>query len=829
MQRIDAALGLPAGAHVLVMDVETYPNFCMVGMKNVDTGQVLAFSTQPGIGGTLTDFREWWRTAWDAGVFITFNGLRYDNHMVRAMLAGEQAPDAASLYELSCGLIADDQMPVRSIAGELNADLQEIAGGRNHIGSLKEIGVQLDHPTLRELPYEPDRVLSADEMRAVAEYNVHDLDVTEALLRTKRMLDAVAARIALFAESGADVLSRSDARLAVELVRHGMYGGDKPEYPKARSWSLSGTVLASGFDFAHPALAALLDEVRSWDLHWRVIEVEEDGRPVRRIDGPDRKLLVKVGDTTYSFGLGGLHSEDPPGRFEADDEWELLDADVASFYPRLILNRGIAPAHLSASAFQGVYSKLVDARLAAKAAGDVELANGLKVAINSVFGKLREAYSFLCDPPKVAMVTVAGQLTLLSLVELLDLLGETQCQVVSANTDGLLIRARRGGPVRQIIADFAEAYGVEFEITNYARYVRRDVNNYCAITDSGKVKTKGSFGYGKKRTLRIVRDAVTGYFLHDIPVEQTVRECRDVTAFVDYFKATKGWVVEDSDGATLGKLNRWYVPQRGVALTKRRLKDGQVIKVAGAEKVCILNDLPQAFPDDVDYAFYIAAAQALIDSVERPALREASDMIPFSDLNAVQRAQYQANLAAAEPDAERCATVDLRRLREQYEAKVKGNTYDTMKSVLVRLWLGNCGALTRADLLWLAIELDDGIAYFAGPKRRTLERMVCWVAREISPFPRPRTLEEYGAAALQWAAEKIEPLKRVKVLEHHGIGRSSYLSGRVLSEYERTKNAYRLCCSVAAVGVKHKNPLDLAGLLGIVEQVVRFFDGDNYI
>jgi hypothetical protein len=85
----------------------------------------------------------------------------------------------------------------------------------------------------------------------------------------------------------------------------------------------------------------------------------------------------------YSVGLGGLHSEDEPLVIEADETHALTDIDVSSYYPGLVVNERIAPSHLDADIFCDVFNGLMETRLQAKANKQKEVAQGMKIAINS--------------------------------------------------------------------------------------------------------------------------------------------------------------------------------------------------------------------------------------------------------------------------------------------------------------------------------------------------------------------------------------------------------------------------------------------------------------
>ncbi len=102
-------------------------------------------------------------------LWIGFNSLGYDNHILAAILDGTDDP--AALKALSDTLINDTgwkRNERASAGGELCVDPFAMNGGaKARIGSLKEIACKLDAPSLRTLPYEPDRVLTREEMAEV--------------------------------------------------------------------------------------------------------------------------------------------------------------------------------------------------------------------------------------------------------------------------------------------------------------------------------------------------------------------------------------------------------------------------------------------------------------------------------------------------------------------------------------------------------------------------------------------------------------------------------------------------------------------------------------
>jgi len=65
--------------------------------------------------------------------------------------------------------------------------------------------------------------------------------------------------------------------------------------------------------------------------------------------------------------------------------------------------------------------------------------------------------------------------------------------VVSANTDGVTVLALIADRARveEVVSEWERVTGLEMEYTEYAALHQKDVNNYCALTTTGTLKTKG--------------------------------------------------------------------------------------------------------------------------------------------------------------------------------------------------------------------------------------------------------------------------------------------------------------------------------------------------
>lgn len=265
--------------------------------------------------------------------------------------------------------------------------------------------------------------------------------------------------------------------------------------------------------------------------------------------------------------------------------------------------------------------------------------NTKKISLNGSFGKLGSPYSILYAPTEMIQVTITGQLALLMLIERMELSG---IPVVSANTDGIVLKCPRDREwlADEVIAWWEQATGFETEETRYKALYSRDVNNYIAIGEDTSVKLKGAFapsGTGltwPNPTVEICTDALVAYYKDNIPIEQTIRSCTDIRKFVAV-RAVKGggWYSDrpmipkktskkqmvalceqygsasyddllawaNSNLEYLGKIVRWYYATGSVGYI--RYQSGNLVPCS--EGCTPLMELPDSLPDDINYQWYI--------------------------------------------------------------------------------------------------------------------------------------------------------------------------------------------------------------------------------
>ena len=253
----------------------------------------------------------------------------------------------------------------------------------------------------------------------------------------------------------------------------------------------------------------------------------------------------------------------------------------------------------------------------------------LKIVINGLFGKLGDLYSSVVSPQLMLQVTITGQLLLLKLIEMFELSG---IQVISANTDGVVSKYKKleREKVREIISEWEKLFNLKTEETQYKFLACRDVNNYVAgklkfdkelnkwLDEIEECKTKGVYAkvgsalnspLSKNPEYYICSDAMQKFVAFGTPIEQTIKQCKDIKQFL-FVRNAKGGA--QKDGFYLGKALRWYVPTNKTGPIKYVSNGNAVANSDGAKP---LMDLPDELPGDLDFDFYINRAVEMLYDV----------------------------------------------------------------------------------------------------------------------------------------------------------------------------------------------------------------------
>lgn len=545
----------------LLQDTEVFPNYFLSTFTNLVTGKVAYIECQ-GLDGKLTTNEaiklKWF---WESFVIVTFNGINYDlpiNEMAAAGL------DCSQLKEASNKIIGEEirgkEVARKNKAKAFKTDHMDLIEVAPLFASLKTYAGRLHAPKMQDLPFHPSTILSPEQIAIVRWYCVNDTGNT-ALLR-QCLNEQIELRYTLSNDYQIDLRSKSDAQIAEAVIIEEIKKrtGSKPE----KITIALGTI----YHYQTPAFIQYQSGLLQWALS--VIQnarfiVEETGSIAMPQEVKDLKL--DINGSVYRMGIGGLHSSEETAAHYTDKDYVLRDIDVTSYYPFIILGQDLYPKSTGPIAMQ-IYRNILERRIKAKRAGNKPVAESLKIVVNGWFGKQGSKYSILYAPDGLIQTTITGQLALLMLIERLEYAG---IHVVSANTDGIVVRCPRthNNIMDLIIKKWELDTGFPTEETRYLALYSRDVNNYIAIKQTEQknpnasvtwiekadgTKNKGAYAnpwaddknlamrLHKNPTTTICVEAVEQFLINKRPIDHTIRECKDITKFVVVRSVTGGAV-----------------------------------------------------------------------------------------------------------------------------------------------------------------------------------------------------------------------------------------------------------------------------------------------
>ena len=337
----------------------------------------------------------------------------------------------------------------------------------------------------------------------------------------------------------------------------------------------------------------------------------------------------------FDFGLGGSHGSIEPGVYESDDDWIIVDYDVASLYPSIAKSLKLYPEHLGIP-FLHQYVGFIDTRLEEKSKPKYEkdnvLIKGYKLMINGAYGKSNEEKSFLYDPLYTFKTTIAGQIFICMWSERM-VKAVPELIFIQTNTDGQTVKIPRKklDLIRKVNEQLTKETGLVIEEAFYSKMFIRDVNNYGAVyEDSTKenehIKLKGDFEINKEfhkdSSMRIVPLAIKNYFVYGIPVEETIKNNRDIFNFCMQLKTNSssnaffrhlvdGELVDEP----LHRMTRYLIGNgKNSGILLKKFQDGRINGVNVGYSAILFNKvykLDNWNDYNLDYKFYITEANKL--------------------------------------------------------------------------------------------------------------------------------------------------------------------------------------------------------------------------
>jgi hypothetical protein len=599
----DAELAAIAPGSAFVFDSESYVNYWLCAFKHIDSGKYVVFENT-----STHSLENMGKLNWMFETFLCvgFNSKCYDIPIVSLALEGFSPKE---LKQASNSIIFGQLLPYQieqhykiNLLQTNQIDLIEVAPLQ---GSLKLYAGRLHCKRMQDMPIPHDATLTAEQIPQILDYCFNDLDNTESLF--KFLYPQLELRYNMSNLYSVDLRSKSDAQIAEAVIAHELkrITGVKPERPKNYSKYFF-YIVPPFITYNNELLKAALQLIRDTPF-----QVGENGEVI--MPPAIANLSIKLGNCVYRMGMGGLHSSEKTVSYKATKDLLLIDRDVVSYYPQIVLNQELHPKHLG-KAYLDVYKSIIKRRVEAKKSGNSVIANALKITVNGLFGKFGNKWSIVYSPDVLIQVTVSGQLCLLKLIEMIE---EAGIPVISANTDGVVVAcsAAAENALQATVKAWETLTGFETEETRYSALYARDVNNYIGVKTDGEIKVKGCYGergssgntvLSKNPETLICNDAAIAFVSVGTSVEEIIHACEDIRRFV-IVRNVKGGATKS--GKYLGKTIRWYYSTK-MKGDIRYVTSGN--KVPNSDGANPLMELCEGLPEDLDYSRYIKIANEIL-------------------------------------------------------------------------------------------------------------------------------------------------------------------------------------------------------------------------
>jgi hypothetical protein len=161
---------------------------------------------------------------------------------------------------------------------------------------------------------------------------------------------------------------------------------------------------------------------------------------------------------------------------------------------------------------------------------------------------------------------------------------------------------------------------MEFSI--YTKVFQKDVNNYLLIGADGKTKTKGSYTKSLSvidNDLPIINKALVDYMTKNIPIEKTIRDCKDLIMFQKVVKLTgKYWRAWHNQKYMTEKCYRVFAStdKHDTYIGKCKSEGATIEKFANTPEHCFINNTNIhniSIPNNLDKDWYINLAKTRLE------------------------------------------------------------------------------------------------------------------------------------------------------------------------------------------------------------------------
>lgn len=639
-----------------IYDLETYRNLFSACIVHAETGTrwIFEVSDRRDQSRHFHQFIYWLRSI--GARMVGFNNEGFDwivcEHLI-AIFNATGTFTALDAYEKAQAIIDSQngnrfgQMVWASDRLVPQVDLFKIHHFDNFARStsLKKLEIAMRARRVVDLPYSPHVDLDHQQKDEVIAYMCHDVAETGAFYFHSADQIKFRDQLAATYPDMGDILNFNDTKIGKKFFERELeraapgscyhrVNGRREARQTRRTHIAIADVISPRVQFQHPEFQRVLNWLEAQVLTPQQIDdslkessVDTDSDAPVETKGIFKNLSATVDGFQFDFGTGGIHGSIKRQTVRATDTHDLIDVDVASYYPNLAISNRWFPHHLSET-FCDIYQRVYDMRRE-YAKGTAENAM-LKLALNGVYGDSNNKYSPFYDPQYTMAITINGQLYLCMLAEWLR--DAVPGEMIQINTDGLtmLVPKTHRGHFDQTCRAWENHTGLQLESVDYREMHIRDVNSYIAVTTKGKVKRIGAYAhltphddpYTRERqwhqdhSALVVRKAAEAALVDGVDIPTFIMGHRDPFAFMLSVKVPRSSRLTWGDEA-IQNTTRFYISTDGRALTKHMppLKDKTEWREMSVQKgwnASICNDAGDFNWSNVNWLYYIEQARKLM-------------------------------------------------------------------------------------------------------------------------------------------------------------------------------------------------------------------------
>ena len=602
-----------------IFDIETYPNVFTLAIEHAEAPLTWMFEISDWRNDSKEIIAFLQHLKETNARLVGFNSLGFDYPVLHTLIRMGHG-DAKTLYDKAQAIIQSQDNEDRW-AHQVNPsdrfieqiDLFKIHHFDNkaRATSLKVLEFNMRSNDIQDLPFKVGTYLTREQVEKLKQYNRHDVAQTK--LFYYKTLDMIRFREELTVKYNRDFMNHNDTKIGkdyfvMKLEEAGVpcydYSdkGRKPRQTPRPQLALRDAILP-WIQFEQPEFVRVLN----WLKNQTITETK----------GVFNDLVARVDGFDFVFGLGGIHGSIESEVVESNDELVIVDLDVSSYYPNLAICNRFYPKHLGVE-FCDIYKNLYEQRKTYPK-GSAENAM-LKLALNGVYGDSNNKFSVFYDPLFTMSITLNGQLLLCVLAEnLIRISGLTLIQI---NTDGVTVRLPRTEMVhlQEVRSWWERLTGLELEEAIYKSMMIRDVNNYIAQYESGKVKRKGAYeyslGWHQNAGGLVIPKVAEKVLVEGAPIRETVENWPEKMDFMLRTKVPRSSYLQWGD-EQVQNISRYYIAKGGKPLTKwmpplaKKPTEWRKIGVESGWTVQVCNDIADATLP-VDYDYYIQEVEKLV-------------------------------------------------------------------------------------------------------------------------------------------------------------------------------------------------------------------------